>query len=200
MHIKSENNQTLVSFIVYVPHLKYKVLIVLFALALLLFGSGITYSIFYSEAGGIVDQKIAKFVFDAQKLDNLSLTIDDLYPSSSKEYLFSVSNNYQATKSDVTLEYQMTIKTFHFMPLVIELYKITDNNEELLLTCNEEQFSRNQENELVCNSAVQQMAYDEEVLDNYKIKVTFPAEYNTLEYTELVDFLDVEIKSWQKLA
>lgn len=28
MHIKSENNQTLVSFIVYVPHLKYKVLIV----------------------------------------------------------------------------------------------------------------------------------------------------------------------------
>ena len=47
--------------------MKYKVLIVLFALALLLFGSGITYSIFYSEAGGIVDQKIAKFVFDAQK-------------------------------------------------------------------------------------------------------------------------------------
>ena len=180
--------------------MKYKVLIVLFVLALLLFGSGITYSIFYSETGGIVDQKIAKFVFDAQKLDNLSLTIDDLYPSSSKEYLFSVSNNYQETKSDVTLEYQMTIKTFHFMPLVIELYKITDNNEELLLTCNEEQFSRNQENELVCNSAIQQMAYDEEALDNYKIKVTFPVEYNTLEYTELVDFLDVEIKSWQKLA
>ena len=75
--------------------MKGKVLIILFTLALLLFGSGITYSFFNSNTNGMVDQKIAKFVFDAQKLDNLSLDIDDLYPNSSKEYLFAVSNNYQ---------------------------------------------------------------------------------------------------------
>ncbi len=178
--------------------MKYKVLIVLFTLALLLFSSGITYSIFYSNTNGMVDQKIAKFVFDAQKLDSLSLEIDDLYPGSSKEYLFSVSNNYQTTKSDVTLEYQISIKTYHFMPLVIELYKIEDN-EILLLTCDETS-SRNQDKELVCNSSIQQMNYDQEILDNYKIKLTFPSSYNTLEYTDLVDFLDVEIKSWQKLG
>ncbi len=179
--------------------MKGKVLIILFTLALLLFGSGITYSFFNSNTNGMVDQKIAKFVFDAQKLDNLSLDIDDLYPNSSKEYLFAVSNNYQSAKSDVTLEYQMTIKTYHFMPLIIELYKIDNDTETLLLNCDETN-SRNQDNELVCNLDIQQMAYNQEILHNYKIKVTFPEEYNTLEYTDLVDFIDIEIKSWQKIG
>lgn len=179
--------------------MKTKVILILFILSIMTFCTGLTYSVFQASTTANIDQKIAKFVFDADKLDHLELQVDNMLPGDSQEYFFSVTNT-DDNKSNVTLNYQMTIKTFHFMPLIIELYKITDNNEELLLTCNEEQFSRNQENELVCNSAIQQMAYDEEVLDNYKIKVTFPVEYNTLEYTELVDFLDVEIKSWQKLA
>ena len=173
--------------------MKYKIMIILASLIAITFFSGITYSIFNSNSNLIVDQKIAKFVFEAQKLDHLELQLDSLTPGSSKEYLFEVTNTNEV-KSNVTLNYQLTIKTFHFMPLVIELYK----GEDLIMTC-DESYSRNDNNELVCNSLVQEMLNDTEVLDSYKLKIIFPSEYNTLEYADLVDFLDIEIKSWQKI-
>ena len=37
-------------------------------------------------------------------------------------------------------------------------------------------------------------------LDNYIIKVEFPKECNGIEYSELVDYIDVKIKSWQKTS
>ena len=180
--------------------MKVKILIGMFLLATLLFGTGITYSIFYSD--GILqttNQKIAKFVFNAEKLDHLELELTDLHPGTVEEYAFQVSNNASSVISNVTLEYEIMIKTYHFIPLTIELYKITDENEERIMTC-DETYTRNSENEVVCNSPIQQMEYDKEVLDNYKIKVTFPTMYNTEEYADLVDYIDVEIKSWQKLG
>ena len=94
--------------------MKYKIIIILASLIAITFCSGITYSIFNSNSNLIVDQKIAKFVFEAQKLDHLELQLDSLTPGSSKEYLFEVTNTNEV-KSNVTLNYQLTIKTFHFM-------------------------------------------------------------------------------------
>ena len=34
--------------------------------------------------------------------------------------------------------------------------------------------------------------------DDFKIKISFPEAYNNLEYTELVDYIDIDISSWQK--
>ena len=84
------------------------------------------------------------------------------------------------------------------MPLTIELYKIVDDTEQLIMTC-DEKYNRNTENELLCNAAIQSMEYNQEILDDYKIKVTFPTTYNTEEYANLVDYIDVEIQSWQKI-
>lgn len=179
--------------------MKVKVLIGMFFIAILLFGTGITYSIFTSDGElKITDQKIAKFVFDAKPSDYIELPLTDLYPGIIEEYAFQVSNNASSVVSNVTLEYQIMIKTYHFMPLEIQLYKIENDTEQLVMTC-DESYTRNTENELICNSSTQQMKYDQEILDNYKIKVTFPTIYNTEEYTNLVDYIDVEINSWQKL-
>ena len=42
--------------------------------------------------------------------------------------------------TNVTTEYQITIKTIQFMPLVIELYK--DNDKDAVMTCNDKNYSR----------------------------------------------------------
>ena len=44
------------------------------------------------------------------------------------------------------------------------------------------------------------MAHSEEVLDDYKLNITFPEQYNSESYSELVDFIDLEIKSWQTIG
>ena len=83
------------------------------------------------------------------------------------------------------------------MPLEIKLYK-TGSVEELILTC-DETFSRDNDNQLVCNSLVQKMAYDSKVSDTYRLDISFPEEYNDEDYSELVDYIDIDIRSWQNI-
>lgn len=178
---------------------KYKVLIIILGSILLLLCVGITYSFFHSSAiSSNADQNIAKFVFNAKSQDQIQLPLINLNPGDNQEYTFSVSNNNSESISDITVEYRLTIKTYHLVPLNIKLYKIIDDNPELVLTC-DETYTRNDNNEIVCNSPTQEMGYNSEKLENYRLDVTFPEEYNDSTYSDLVDYINIEIKSWQKL-
>ena len=175
---------------------RLKIIVMLVSSIVLICGSGITYSLFTSSSRLVATQKIAQFVFNATKTDVIELPITNLNPGAKSEYKFQVTNNIDNKRSDVTIKYQMTIKTFHFMPLEINLYK--ENEETPLLTC--EESSRNTDNEVVCNTEVQTMDYKLNATDNYKLVIEFPEEYNDDSYTDLVDYIDIEIKSWQAIG
>jgi len=175
--------------------MKKRILIILILFSLIICFSGITYSLFNSETSFLVkNMEIAEFVFETKRTDHIELDFDDLKPGDSKVFSFQVSNTKGNNITNVTTEYQITIKTFHFMPLVIELYK----DEDVVMTCNEN-YSRNSDNALVCNSDVWEMNFNSSETENFKVKLTFPSEFNSHEYTELVDFIDVDISSWQKI-
>lgn len=177
---------------------RYKIMIIII-IPLVLFGAGITYSIFNSKTTlNSADKEIAKFIFNTEMLEELELPLFDLNPGDTKEYLFSVSNNNEGKKSGVTIEYQMIMKTYHLVPLNISLYKVGEEEEELIMTC-DENYTRNDNNEIVCNSPVQELKFVSEIIDNYKLKVEFPDEYDGEEFSGLVDYIDIEIKSWQKI-
>lgn len=179
--------------------MKRKLLLIVILGSMVLFCSGITYSIFHSAANMYnSNQGIAKFIFNTENLDTLEFPLIDIKPDDQKEYSFAVTNSVSNNKSDVTIEYQMFIKTYHFVPLIIELYKVTGSNEELILNC-DETFTRNEENQLVCGTPLQNMSYQNDYLDNYKLKVKFDNDYTDIKYSNLVDFIDIEIKSWQKI-
>lgn len=175
---------------------RLKIIVMLVSSIVLICGSGITYSLFTSSSRLVANQKIAQFVFNATKTDVIELPITNLNPGAKSEYKFQVTNNIDNKRSDVTIKYQMTIKTFHFMPLEINLYK--ENEETPLLTC--EESSRNTDNEVVCNTEVQTMDYKLNATDNYKLVIEFPEKYNDDSYTDLVDYIDIEIKSWQAIG
>ncbi len=179
--------------------MKHKIFIVLIILVALTLVSGITYSIFHSTAKlNSNDQHLAKFIFNTETPDSLEFSLTDLNPGDTEEYLFSVSNNDLDKISDVLVEYTLTIKTYHFAPFDIELYKLNNEEEELILVC-DESYTRNEENLLICNTPNVELGYEVEKTDNYKLKVSFPSEYDDEVYSNLVDFINIEIKSWQKL-
>lgn len=179
---------------------KKKILLILLGLIVLVCGSFATYSLFTSNASSqIEDQKIAQFVFDTKKTNSIDLAISDLVPGDQQEYTFSVSNQDAQFISHVTLNYQIIFETFHLMPLDIVLLKQEGEDWKEVFTCNES-FSRNEENTLVCTSPIQEMEYSKATLEQYKIRVLFPKEYNGVEYSDLVDYLTVHIKSWQKMS
>ena len=47
---------------------------------------------------------------------------------------------------------------------------------------------------------LQEMVHSEEVVDNYKLRIEFPEDKNEEVYASLVDFINLEIRSWQKLV
>ncbi len=178
--------------------LKYKLLTIVLLLAMILFGCGITYSFFNSNVTmENIDRGIAKFVFNTKSLDELELSIIDLKPGETKEYDFSITNNDLDKISNVAVEYKIIIKTYHLVPLIISLYSLNAEEEQLVLTC-DENYSRNAENELVCNSPVQELGFETAQAKQYKLKVSFPSEYNDQINADLVDFINIEINSWQK--
>lgn len=175
-----------------------KKIILLGTIILLILTAGITYSVFSSSGMiDVADQNIAKFIFDTEPVNTFDILLDGLKPGDKRDIEFVVTNYDDENIAEVSIEYQVILKTYHFMPLSIELYKINEE-EDLVLEC-DESYSRNEQNEIVCNSPIQEMSHEEEKQDEYRLKVNFPEEYNDVSYSELLDFINLEIKSWQKL-
>lgn len=181
--------------------MRKRIFIIIFLLIMIVLGLGITYSAFTSENNLIINQHIASFIFEANQTDHISLALSDLKPGDEISYNFSVSNNKtvddKVNVSHVKVNYEILISTYHFIPLNIELYK--GDNEEPIMIC-DETFNRNDSNEVVCTSDVQEMDFNESITEDYVIKATFDEQYNSEEYSDLVDYIDLEIKSWQKVG
>lgn len=180
--------------------MKGKILLFLVAMFVFVFGAGVTYSAFTSDASlALTDQKIAKFIFEAKEYDTLELPIASLLPGESQEFAFSVTNSKEGDVANVSLNYKIVLTTFHFIPFNIELYSKVGEEKNLVMTC-DESYSRNDQHELVCNSDIFSMEHNASQLDEYILKVTFPEEYNQEEYSDLADFLDISVQSYQKIG
>ena len=175
--------------------MKHRIIIIVILFCLIISFSGITYSLFTSGTSvSFGNMEIAEFIFETKRMNHIELDFMDLKPGDANEYFFEVTNTKDNVITNVTTEYRITIKTFHFMPLLIELYK---DNESVMI-CNED-YSRNEDNALVCNSDIWEMSHDSTTTEKFMLKVTFPSAYNSYDYTELVDYIDIDISSWQKI-
>ena len=179
--------------------MKKKIYIAIVLIVLITFFSGITYSFFNSNTiMKSTNQGIASFVFEMNNVDEIDLELNNLIPGEKKEYLFSVTNTKEKIISDVTVEYELVINTYHFIPLTIELYKLDGEKENFFGKC-DETVSRNSSNELVCKMPIEILTNSKEEKHDYKLKIEFPQEYNDISYSNLVDYINIEIQSWQKI-
>ena len=73
--------------------MKYKLVIILLLTSLIILLSGVTYSVFTSDASlKVEEQDIAKFIFEAEQTDQIHLPINELKPGDNTSYDFSVTN------------------------------------------------------------------------------------------------------------
>ena len=175
------------------------ILLIIFIFIIVFLAAGVTYSMFHSEKElESVNSNLANFVFNDESLDQIDVNIDNLYPGNELEYSFYISNNKNNKVSDTKIMYQLTIKTYHFIPLNISLYKVVNNVDTLVGVC-DETYSRNSSNELVCNMPTEELDKENTEQNNYKLKVVFPSQYSGVEYSNLADFIRIEIRSYQKM-
>lgn len=183
--------------------MKKKILIILLLTNLLLLGVGGTYAAYRDEAVGTINEfNFAKIIFNNEETSSISLPNNGLKPGEKISYNFKVSNNKDSQRSDVNIDYKITIQTYHLIPTTIKLYDTNDGNRELLLTCNESA-QRDEEYKINCVSDDYTLYYSSNDEDNYEVEVIFDstdAEGNPWpqDYSELLDFIDIKIDSWQK--
>ena len=111
--------------------MKKKIFLIIFLLIMIVLGLGVTYSAFSSENNLIMNQEIASFIFETEQTDHISLALNDLKPGDEVSYNFSVSNNKtvddKVNLSNVKINYEISLSTYHFIPLNIKLYNIFQN-------------------------------------------------------------------------
>ena len=128
------------------------------------------------------------------------MPVNNIIPGEDLEYDFIVANNKDGIRSEINIGYTISIITFKILPVKIELYN--DSIDKPILECNETNFDRNEENKLVCTTEEYSLDYSNDNTNKYKVKISFE-EYNeeneiwTEDYSELIDFVDIKINSWQ---
>lgn len=179
-----------------------KIMVILLAISILVLSTGITYSYFTSGATITSNQALAKFNFNSELSDAISIPIIDLVPGDIKTYTFGIANgDTSENRSDVNIEYRIIIKTFGTMPLDIKLSSLDGEEKEVQFTCNEGDGSRT-DVERICASS-SDSPYLLEYLVNeeniYELEVNYPDTYSDSVYSKLVDYIEIELNSWQKV-
>lgn len=183
---------------------KKKLILILTGINLLVVGVGSAYSSYEDmDDSNMSIGSIAKIVFNNQITNSLSLPTNGIIPGSSADYTFKVGNYSNGVRSDVNINYSISIESFHFIPTTVKLYSVSSGTDTLLLTCNESTGTRNSENKLVCTSSTFTLLYSGNNEHNYKINIKFDSTDGggnvwSSDYSDIIDYIDVKINSEQK--
>ena len=171
--------------------MKKKILIIII-MFMLISVTGITYSLYTNMVKKEVPISLASFSVGVDRKESIDIDLSDLEPGSTKSYNFSVLNNIDESMSDVSISYNIIVKTGNYIPLDIKLY---DSNNNLVI--DSLNGSRTEDNELLFKSNDIIMPYSEQVKNDYRLEVVFPEEYNGEEFSGLVDYINLTIEASQ---
>ena len=173
--------------------MKKKILIIII-MFMLISVTGITYSLYTNMVKKEIPISLASFNVGVERKDSLDITLNDLEPGSVNRYDFSVLNNTNENMSDVSISYNIVLKTGNYMPLDIKLYDSSNN-----VLFDSKDGTRTDENELLLKTEDILMPYSDNVKDDYSLEVVFPEEYSGEEYSGLVDYINLTIEATQKI-
>ena len=156
--------------------------------------TGITYSLYTNMIKKEIPISLASFSVGVEKKETLDINLSDLEPGSVNHYDFSILNNIDENMSDVSISYNIILKTGNYMPLDIKLYDSSNN-----VLFDSKDGIRNEDNELVLKTKDIIMPYSKSVKNDYSLEVVFPEEYSGEEYSGLVDYINLTIEASQKI-
>ena len=171
-----------------------KRLLIIAIMFMLISVTGITYSLYTNMIKKEVPISLATFNVGIEKKTTLDIDLSDLEPGSVNRYDFSILNNINESMSDVSISYNIVLKTGNYSPLDIKLYDSSDN---LLFDSNDG--VRTEDNEVLLKTDDIIMPYSKSVKNDYSLEVVFPEEYSGEEYSGLVDYIHLTIEANQKI-
>jgi len=198
------------------------VLIILYLLHKVLFSS---YSLYESEANSSADINVAFYTLEDEYKTNV-ISLDDMVPGETRYCEFSVANFYKdddgnSVISETDMEYYLKIRTTTNLPLEYKLYKNQAIDVDYLANILDiqKQYVYLDDDSTIFQRLVLSSSFDEsgnlddsednwytdygeyyhevEGYNSYILEVFFPEEYNTIDYQNIIDCIEISVDSRQ---
>lgn len=178
--------------------LKLEIIILLILLVMLCFLIPFTLSRFKTEARGDAPIDIAFYLLN-DTYTNQNITLDEMKPGDEKSYTFSVSNTDGTNRSEVTLEYEVVVRTTTNLQLEYELEEITSGEEnDVILSQNTiTDDDGTYFKEIKTSSETFEYSSDETKL--YKLTIKYPEQHKHHKNQGICESIEIKILSKQKI-
>lgn len=176
------------------------VLILLCFLILLIQLIKFTFSRFESNATSSSNIPVAFYILN-EGFQNMNLNLDSLIPSNTPYvYTFTVSNTDGEKMCNTDMEYTLKIRTTTNLPLEYDLYmnqNYNDSSSESIIESNQVEKDESGTYFRTITTQKQYFSFKQEQTNTYQLIVNFPEKYNTIDYQDVIEGIEITIDSKQ---
>ena len=177
-----------------------KLLILVFVLILLIKMISFTYSKYESRANTKPNIIVAFYVLN-KDYQSMNLNLDELFPSEEPYiYTFSISNTKGQKRCQTDLEYELSIKTTTNLPITYELYKNQNYNDDNATSIKKtDEIIQDEDGTYfrIITTETESFSFREDETNIYQLVVHFPQEYNTINYQDIIEGIEITVNSKQ---
>ena len=134
----------------------------------------------------------------------MTTNLDSLLPQDDAYiYTFSIGNQDGTQTAEVDLEYELTIRTTTNLPLTYELYmnqQYTDSNSQNIITENKIEADEQGTYFRKLLTDKVSLSYKVATTNQYQLVVHFPKEYNTENYQDIIELIEITVDSHQVIG
>ena len=192
-------------------------IVILFIAHNILFNS---YSLYESEASSTADINVAFYTLE-DEYETKVISLEEMLPGDKRAIKFSISNfdkdeNDQDIRTETDMEYELKIRTTTNLPLEYKLYKEQSLDSDELIDMLEVETVENEnmyldEDNTIFKALVQsdpelkaaritdkdEFYYYESDTKTYILEVELPKKYNTVDYQNIIECIEISVDSKQ---
>lgn len=160
-----------------------------------------SFSLYESNAVSEATIEVAYFLLD-DTYDSQTIKLNEMLPGDTQQCKFSISNYYvdENTGKDVItqtdMEYEVTVRTTTNLPLKYKLSKSTDGSNDVeIVTSETKDIHDTYFYTLLTESG--EFKFTSGQTNTYTIDIEFPAEYDGIEYQNIIECLEITVVGHQ---
>lgn len=153
-----------------------------------------------SEANSIANVDIAFYLLK-EDYKTMTLNLEAIFPQTDAyTYNFSIGNKDGEKTAEIDLVYDLTIRTTTNLPLVYELYENTDSGKKNIIKTNEIEQDDYGTYFRIITTEQEDLNYREPKTNEYQLIVHFPETYNTTNYQNIIEAVEINVSSHQVIS
>lgn len=177
-----------------------KLILLLICLIIIIRIFTLVLSKYESESNSSANVDIAFYLLK-EDYKEMTLNLASLFPQDDEYvFTFSIGNEDGIKVAETDLEYDLTLRTTTNLPLTYELYMTEDSNYTNATNIIQENTIEQDENNTYFRTMTtnkETLYYKEPKTNTYQLVVHFPANYNTTNYQDIIEALEIKVEAKQ---